>query len=176
MTGAAFVSDGCVLVYDGSLTISFQRYPESDIRAPAEPLPRSYGALPVKLASSQVAYLPVREGEAIWVGLVPRESQQYQVEIGWLETDGATGPGAWSALLSSFQGLTGVDARGEFRPFIRFPCSGEFAACGGVAMSVRGSERVEVRFVSCAEFESRTGRPAPRPMSPDDRYGGWRLP
>jgi hypothetical protein len=53
--------------------VSFQRYPlpESGV---LEEAPRSWGALPVAIASNGEAMVPLDRGEAIWIGVsVPRE-------------------------------------------------------------------------------------------------------
>jgi len=63
------------LLFGGFLRVSVQRYPlpESGVLDEA---PRSWGALPVALASNGDAMVPLDRGEAIWIGLtVPREEE-----------------------------------------------------------------------------------------------------
>jgi hypothetical protein len=171
------VIDGHILVVANCLAVSFQRYPENMLRGAAE-VPRSYGALPVELSSPGRGFLPVRPGEAIWLGLSPQGRQECVVKVGWLGTAGSGDvPLSWSATLSSLQTLHGLHKPdGGFCPFARFPLSRDLIPCDGVVISVGDAESIEVRFISVAEFEAQAGKPAPRPMSPDDSYGGWRLP
>jgi hypothetical protein len=170
------VIDGHILVIADCLTVSFQRYPEDMLRGPE--VPRSYGALPVELSSPRHGFLPARQGEGIWLGLSPQGRQERAVQVGWLGTHGSDdAPLPWSAILSSLQLLHGLHkSDGSFCPFIRFPLSRELVPCAGVVVSVGDAEAIEVRFMSVAEFEAQASKPAPRPISPDDCYGGWRLP
>jgi hypothetical protein len=171
------VIDGYILVVVDCLTVSFQRYREDMLRGAAE-VPRSYGALPVELSSPRRGFLPARPGEGIWLGLSPQGRQECAVQVGWLGTArSANAPLPWSATMSSLQLLHGLHKQdGAFCPFIRFPLSRDLLPCVGVVISAGGAEAIEVRFISVAEFEARTGKSAPRQISPDDCYGGWQLP
>jgi hypothetical protein len=163
------------LIIAGSLNVSFQRYPEKVLDSSTE-VPRSYGALPVELTSSDCGFLPVREGEAIWLGLLPNKLVHCQV--GWLGEDGTNdAPLRWYASLSRPEFLHGLTtAAGEFRPFIRFPVSHQLSPCFGVVISTEAADRTHIRFLSVALFEELTGRLAPRAILPNDCYGGWQLP
>jgi hypothetical protein len=171
------VIDGHILAIAHSVTVSFQRYPEDILRGAAE-MPRSHGALPVELSSPRQGFLPSRPGEGIWLGLSPQGRQRCIVRVDWLGTHGSEdAPLPWSATLSSLQRLHGLyKPNGSFCPFIRFPLSRDFTSCAGVVISVEDTEAIEVRFVSVTDFEAHAGRSAPPPISPEDCYGGWRLP
>jgi hypothetical protein len=175
--GGAIVADGYHLIVADCLTVSFQRYPEEMLRGRVE-VPRSYGALPVELSSPTQAFLPTRDGEGIWLGLSPHGDQRRSVKVGWLGAGDTNDPPLpWSAMLSSIEFLHGLSNRnGAFFPFIRFPLAREFIPCPGVLILVGDHEGAQVRFTSVAEFEAKTGKPAPRAISPDDCYGDWRLP
>lgn len=171
------VIDGHILVVADCLNVSFQRYQEDMLRGAAE-VPRSHGALPIELRSPRHGYLPVRPGEGIWLGLSPHECRGCCVQVGWLGASGGDDvPQRWCATLSDLQRLHGLyKSDGTFCPFIRDPRSAHLIPCAGIVITVENSEAVELRFVSVPEFESRTGGSAPGPISPDDAYGGWRLP
>jgi hypothetical protein len=171
------VIDGCTLVVADSVAVSFQRYPENALRGVGK-VPRSYGALPVELSSPRDAFVPAQRGEGIWLGLSARGQQERAVRVEWLGADGSpNAPCGWSARLSGLQCLHGLHRPdGTFCPFIRAPLSPGLTPCQGVAISVDDAGVVQVRFVSAPQFEAQTGKPAPRPMSPDNCYGGWRLP
>jgi hypothetical protein len=176
--GDPIVTDGHFLLIADRLTVSFQRYPEQEmLRAPAE-VPRSYGALPVELSSPRHGVLPARPGEGIWLGLSTQGRQECLVQVGWLGANGSENtPRRWSATLSSLQRLHGLHKPdGAFCPFIRDPLSRAFIPCPGVVFTVENIAAIQLRFVSVPEFEAETGRSAPPPTSPDDAYGGWRLP
>jgi len=171
------VIDGHILTVADCLTVSFQRYPEDMLRG-AEEVPRSYGALPVALSSPRHGLLPAREGEGIWLGLSPQRRLACTVRVGWLGAPGSDdAPLSWSATLSGLQRLHGLHKPdGSFCPFIRVSLAHELIPCTGVVISVEDTEAIEVRLVGVAEFEAQAGKPAPRPISPDDCYGGWQLP
>lgn len=171
------VIDGYLLVIAESVTVSFQRYPENALRRAAE-VPRSYGALPVELSASGEALLPTRPGEGVWLGLSPRGQQQCAIRVDWLNAEGRRdAPRGWSSRLSGLQRLHGLhEPGGTFCPFIRTPLSPGLPPCHGLTISVEHAEVIQVRVVSAPQFEAQTGKPAPRAMSPDDCYGGWRLP
>jgi hypothetical protein len=171
------VIDGHILAIAHSVTVSFQRYPEDMFRGAAE-VPRSYGALPLELSSPRHGFLPGRQGEGIWLGLSPQGRQGCKVRVHWLGTYGSEdAPLPWSATLSSLQRLHGLHKPdGSFCPFIRVPLSRDLIPCAGVVISVEDTEAIQVRFVSVPDFEAHTGRSAPRPISPEDCYGGWLLP
>jgi hypothetical protein len=171
------VADGFHLVIADCLTVSFQRYPEKKLEGPLE-VPRSYGALPVELWSPKQAVLPTLEGEGIWLGLLPRGNQGPCVEVSWLgASEAGDSPLPWSAIVSSLETLHGLHKRdGAFCPFVRFPLARNSTPCSGVMISTGDNEGVQVFFTSVAEFEAKSGKPGPRPISPDDCYGGWLLP
>ena len=177
MSGDAVVLDGYNVAIAGCLTVSFQRYPESQLGASAE-APRSHGALPVELISPGTGILPVREGEGVWLGLLPKENRRCAVTVGWLTTVGTKdAPLSWSGAPTSLQVISGLrDASGTLCPFVRFPLSPEFKPCIGVLMSADGRDAIEIRFVDVAEYEGRSGKSAPPPMSVHDSYRGWLLP
>jgi hypothetical protein len=175
--GGTLLADGFHLIIADCLAVSFQRYPEEMLGGPLE-VPRSYGALPVELSSPTQAFLPTRDGEGIWLGLSPRNSQEPCVEVSWLDALKADdSPLPWSAIVSNLEMLHGLRKRnGTFSPFVRFPLARNSTPCPGVMILTGGHEGVQVRFTSLAEFEAKTGKPGPRPISPDDCYGGWLLP
>jgi len=172
----AIVADGYNLVI-GGLAVSFQRYPEGTLQG-ADEAPRSYGALPVELSAPTSAFLPAREGEGIWLGFMPRDVAECSVAVGWLGGGQADDlPRPWSAVVAKLEIVHGLRSpQGAFCPFIPFPVARNIIPCPGVVISVRGRQDIEVRFDSVADFEAKAGKPAPRPMSPDDSYGGWLLP
>ena len=169
--------DGYKLLFGECLSVSFQRYPESQFRGSAE-VPRSHGALPVELSSPTTALLAVREGEGVWLGLIPYADHQCPVQVSWLSTGSSDDiPLPWSATLASLHFLHGLRTRNNvFCPFVRFPMSRELMPCAGVTIFARGEEGKRIEFVTVNEFEAQTGKSAPPPMSPDDAYGGWLLP
>jgi hypothetical protein len=163
------------LVIDDKLAVSFQRYPEAMVRGAAE-LPRSYGAVPVERSSPMQALLPAREGEGIWLGISPRTSSRIVVQIAWLGA-GPDLPLPWSKTVSALELLHGlIKPSGTFCPFIRFPLNRAFLACPGIVISVEKNPSIPVQFASVAEYEASSGKRAPRPISPNDCYGGWPLP
>jgi hypothetical protein len=168
--------DGYKLLFAECLFVSFQRYPESQFRGSSE-VPRSHGALLVEFSSPTTALLAVREGEGVWLGLIPY-NHQCCVEVSWLSAGSSDDiPLSWSDTLASLHFLHGLRTRNNvFCPFVRFPMSRELMPCAGVTISVRGEEDIRIEFVTVAKFEAQTGKPAPPPMSPDDAYGGWLLP
>ena len=171
------VVDGHILVVADWLTVSCQRYPENMLRGAAE-VPRSYGALPIEFSSPRIGLLPARQGEGMWLGLSTQRPQGCTVRVGWLGVPGSgDAPLPWSATFSSAQRLHGLHKPdGSFCPFIYIPRSRELIQCPGVEISIQDTELFQIRFVSVPEFEVQTGRQAPRPISPDDCYGGWLLP
>jgi hypothetical protein len=171
------VIDGHLLVIADSLAVSVQRYPETALRGAAV-MPRSYGALPVELPAPGSACVPTRPGEGVWLGLSPRGQQPRTVQVDWLTTEGRhDAPRGWSGRMSGLQRLHGLHKPdGTFCPFIRAPLSLVFMPCHGVTVWVEDAGTIQVRFVGVSQFEAQTGKPAPRPMSPDDCYGGWPLP
>ena len=176
MSGGAVVSDGYNVLVAGCLTVSFQRYPESQIKRPA-PTPRSHGALPVEMSSSRSGFLPLREAEGLWLGVQPIEQKCCSVEIRWIGAKEGVIPPPWTALVSNFQCVSGLrSATGVLFPFIGFPLSDEFTPCGGIVICVNEPEGIEMRFVSVDEYETRSGKSAPRPILPTDSYAGWLLP
>jgi hypothetical protein len=178
VSDGAIVVDGYNLAIGDSLVVSFQRYPEEMFRDDVQ-VPRSYGALPVELSSPAHAYLPTREGEGIWLGLSPRHDHlRILADVAWLAAPEAGDvPLPWSAAVSTLEILHGLRKQnGAFCPFMRFPLARDRMPCAGVTISVRKHGNVEVRFKSPVEFEALAHEPAPRPISSDDCYGGWRLP
>ena len=169
--------DGYKLLFAECLSVSFQRYPESQFRGSAE-VPRSHGALAVEFSFPTTALVAVREGEGVWLGLIPYADRQCSVHVSWLSTGSSDDiPLPWSATLASLYFLHGLRTRNDlFYPFVRFPMSRELMPCAGIRISARGEEGTKIEFVTVAQFEAQTGKPAPPSMSPDDAYGGWLLP
>jgi hypothetical protein len=169
--------DEYTVAFADRFSVSFQRYPENEFRESSTP-PRSHGALPIEITSPRSGFLPLREGEAVWLGVLARENSQCAVKVSWLDPSGAQkSPLPCSAVVTSFQVVSGLrNASGRLLPFIRFPLSAACTPCAGVRISTSDGLGIDVHFVTVAEFEARTGRPAPGPMSPDDSYGGWLLP
>ena len=99
-------------------------------------------------------------------------------QVAWLgagKTDHLPLP--WSKIVSKLEALHGLNKpNGVFCPFIRFPQDPDFIPCLGVVISIENRESIQVRFASVAEYEAKSGKQAPRPISPDDCYGGWPLP
>jgi hypothetical protein len=171
------VIEGHILSIGYKLAVSFQRYPEQMLRGNSE-TPQSYGALPIELSSASRGLVPTGYGEGVWLGLSSQGGKPCPIRVDWLGAQGsehAVLP--WFGLVSSPHRLYALQAfDGSFCPFIRFPSPEGFLPCSGIMISIENDLTIEVRFVSATEFESRTHRVAPRPMSLDDCYGGWPLP
>jgi hypothetical protein len=175
VAGTPKVTDSYRLAIDDRLAVSFQRYPEAMVRGAAE-LPRSHGAVPVERSSPTEAYLPAREGEGIWLGLSPRTPSGIVVQVAWLGA-GSELPLPWSKTVSRLEFLHGLTKpSGTFCPFLRFPLDRAFLPCPGIVISVENDPSIQVQFASVAEYEANSGKRAPRPISPNDCYGGWPLP
>jgi len=163
------------LVIHDKLAVSFQRYPEAMVLGAAEQ-PRSYGAVPVERSSPTQALLPAREGEGIWLGISPRTASRIVVQIAWLGAEPDL-PLPWTKTVSALEFLHGLTKpSGTFCPFVRFPLNRAFLPCPGIVISVENEPSIQVRFESVAEYEVSSGKRAPRPISPNDCYGGWPLP
>lgn len=173
----ALVPDNYHLIISPCLAISFQRYPEELLQTFQE-VPRSHGALPIERITATLAFLPVRTGEGVWLGLSPRVQRQCPIEVKWFgEAQGGDLPLPWVAEVSSLEFLHGLHKRdGTFCPFLRFPRAPDHLQCLGLDVSAPHNHAIQIRFVDIAEFESRTGKPGPPLISPDDSYGGWLLP
>ena len=182
----AWAAGAAGLAFDG-LVLSFQLYLPAAGVAPGVP-PPSLGAVRPRPGPGGEYLVPLREDEAVWIGLVRegRGAAPRLAALGWLgghahdlrsgrRVAAGRAPTPACAPVETWPGLK--RRRGGWRPFALAEAGGcerlEFRAArdGGP-----GFARARVRLVPPAEFEARTGCPAPPPADPAAGYRGWRLP
>lgn len=151
----------------GDLLFSFQRYAMPESGAVRE-IPRSCGILPLA-ATANGFLLPVRIGEAFWIGVTAApDAYENAVFLRALTNDGK-----WrypEALLRGslrvFLGISNSD--GSYTPFGR----PKFLA----VVVIIGNVDVRIDLSDPTAFTQASGQPAPGALDPSSAYGGWRLP
>lgn len=158
----------------GTLRITFQRSVKLDASAPAGRL-QSYGRLPIAAMSDTLSYVPVREEEAVWLGLeTSGGAAALRVVVeGMAMVDAITGAAARSDFITEPQNYVVVPSQQWLDGMMVGPsCAKQFVrvATSDIHVQVR-SFHFTTAFLARADAHEQVRTPHPEAGAMCDRPG-----